>query len=56
MITEESDPHPEKHPSPKTSTDRGRMISIKPVPWNAHFSIPDNFDLDSNATAENDLH
>jgi hypothetical protein len=34
-VTEENDRHPEKHTSPKTSTDAGRMISIKPVLWNA---------------------
>jgi hypothetical protein len=30
-VTEESDLHPEKHLSPKTSTDEGRMMSTKPV-------------------------
>jgi hypothetical protein len=30
-VTEESDLHSEKHPSPKISTDEGIMISIKPV-------------------------
>jgi hypothetical protein len=48
MITEESDPHPEKHPSPKTSTDGGRMISIKPVLKNVNLSIRDNLDPDPN--------
>jgi hypothetical protein len=32
------------------------MISIKPVPANAHPSIRDNFDPDSNRTDESDLH
>jgi hypothetical protein len=30
-VTEESDPHQEKHSLPKTSADAGRMISTKPV-------------------------
>jgi hypothetical protein len=32
------------------------MISIKPVLTNAHFSIRDNLDPDSNLTEEIDLH
>jgi hypothetical protein len=31
FVTEESDLHQGKHSSPKTSTDAGIMISIKPV-------------------------
>jgi hypothetical protein len=54
--TEESDSHSEKHPISKTSTDEGIMISIKPVPKNAHFSIRDNLDSDSNRTEKSDLH
>jgi hypothetical protein len=34
-VTEESDLQSQKHPSPKTLTDAGRMISIKPVSKNA---------------------
>jgi hypothetical protein len=30
-VIEESDPQSEKHPSPKTSTDAGRMTLFKPV-------------------------
>jgi hypothetical protein len=32
------------------------MISINPVPANAHFSIRDNIDPDSNVTEESDMH
>jgi hypothetical protein len=32
------------------------MISIKPVPANAHLSIRDNLDPDANVTEESDLH
>jgi hypothetical protein len=32
------------------------MISTKQVFWNAHFSIRDNLDSDSNVTEESDLH
>jgi hypothetical protein len=53
-ITEESELHSEKHPSPKNSTDAGRMISIKPVSENARLSIRDNIDPDSNLTEESD--
>jgi hypothetical protein len=55
-VTEESDLQSQKHLSPKTSTDAGRMISIKPVPWNTFLSIRDNLDPDSNLTEESDLH
>jgi hypothetical protein len=51
---EESDPHSEKHLSPTTSTDEGRMISTKPVPKNATKSIRDNLNPDSNVTEESD--
>jgi hypothetical protein len=54
-ITEESDSHSEKHSSPMTSTDEGIMISIKPVPRNASFSIRANLDPHSNVTEESDL-
>jgi hypothetical protein len=30
-LTEESDSHPEKHPSPKTSINAGRTVSSNPV-------------------------
>jgi hypothetical protein len=30
-VTDENDSHQEKHSSPKTSTDEGTMISIKPI-------------------------
>jgi hypothetical protein len=53
--TEESDLQSQQHPSPKISTDEGRMISIKPVLKNAVFSIRDNLDPDSNVTEESDL-
>jgi hypothetical protein len=55
-VTEESDLHQQKHPSPKTSTDEGRMISTKPVPRNASFSIRDSIDPDSNVTEESNSH
>jgi hypothetical protein len=55
-VTQESELQSEKHPSPKTSTDAGRMISNKPVPLNANASIRDNLDPDSNPTDESDLH
>jgi hypothetical protein len=51
-VTEESDLHSQEHQIPKTSTDAGRMISIKPVRENASSPIRDNFDPDSNATEE----
>jgi hypothetical protein len=44
IATEESDLRWEKHIEPRTSTDPGRMISTKPVPMNAHFSIRDSLD------------
>jgi hypothetical protein len=53
-VTEESDLHPEKHLTPKTSTDEGRMILTKPVPRNTSVSIRSNFDPDSNVTEESD--
>jgi hypothetical protein len=40
---------------PKISTDEGRMISTKPVPLNAPFSIRDNIDSDSKIIEESDL-
>jgi hypothetical protein len=55
-VTEESNLHSEKQLSPKSSTDAGRMISIKPVPLNGHPSIRDNLDPDSNTTEESDPH
>jgi hypothetical protein len=55
-VTEESDLHPAKHPSFKTSTDAGIMISIKPLPLNPNLSIRDNLEPDSNVTEESDLH
>jgi hypothetical protein len=45
---------PEKQFAIKTSNDPGTMISTKPVPSNAHISIRDNFDLDSNIIEESD--
>jgi hypothetical protein len=45
-----------KHPSFKTSTDEGRMISTKPVVKKASFLIRDNLDPDSNVTEESDPH
>jgi type VI protein secretion system component Hcp len=36
--------HQEKHSSLKTSADERRMISTKPAPPNAQFSIRDNLD------------
>jgi hypothetical protein len=53
-VIEESDLHSEKHISPKTSTDAGRMISTKPVLENARDAIRDNFEMDSNPTEESD--
>jgi hypothetical protein len=41
---------------PKTSTDAGRIISIKPVFANAFGSICDNLEPDSNVIEESDLH
>jgi hypothetical protein len=55
-ITEESDLHWAKILSHMTSTNEGRVISIKPVPMNASFSSRDNIDPDSNITEESDLH
>jgi hypothetical protein len=55
-VTEKSDPHREKHSTLKTLTDAGRMISVKPVPTNAHFSIRVNLDPDSNISEVSDLH
>jgi hypothetical protein len=46
----------EKHPLPKTSTDKGRTISTKPAIENAPFSIHDNLNLHSNVTEESDSH
>jgi hypothetical protein len=46
---------PEKHPSPKTSIDAGRMISNKSVSLNASLSIRDNRELESNAIEESDV-
>jgi hypothetical protein len=56
IVIEESDLHPTKHPSSKTSTDEGIIISIKPVPTNAILSIRDNIDPDSNVTEESNWH
>jgi hypothetical protein len=55
-VTEQSDPHPEKHLSPKTSIDAGKMISTKPLPQNELGAIRDNLVTDSNVTEERDLH
>jgi hypothetical protein len=54
--TEGSDLQLQKHPSPKTSIDEGRMISTKPASLNAYLSIRDNLDPDSNPTEESDQH
>jgi hypothetical protein len=43
--TEESDPHSEKHHSPKTSIHLERLILAKPVSPNAPDSLYDNLDL-----------
>jgi hypothetical protein len=56
QIIDRSRLHPTKHSEPKISTDAGIMISIKPVPPNAAFSIRDNLDPDSNVTEESNLH
>jgi hypothetical protein len=53
--SEDNDLKSEKHFSPKTSTDAGTIVSIKPVQENAHFSIRDNLDPDPNVTEESDL-
>jgi hypothetical protein len=55
-LTKQSDLHSEKHCSPKTSTDAGRIMSIKPVPRNASFSTREILDPDSNLTEESNLH
>jgi hypothetical protein len=39
----------EKHSLPEALPDAERLISTKPVPGNAHFSIHDDLDPDSNA-------
>jgi hypothetical protein len=54
-MSRKSDLQQEKHLSPKTSTDEGTIISIKPIPKNAYFSISDNFEPDSNRIVEIDL-
>jgi hypothetical protein len=54
-ISEESDLQEQKHHFPKTSTDEGTIILIKPVLRNSHFSIRDNIDPDSNVIDESDL-
>jgi hypothetical protein len=53
-VTDESDLHSAKHFSPKTSTDAGTMIRIKPLLKNAFSSIRDNLDSDSNVTKQSD--
>jgi hypothetical protein len=55
-ITEVSDTHRIKQPSPKISTDEGITISINPLLSNAHLSIRDNLDPDSKITDVSDLH
>jgi hypothetical protein len=55
-VTEKSDLHSEKQPSPKASTDEGIVISNKPVLQNAHPSIRDKVNPDANVTKESDLH
>jgi hypothetical protein len=55
-VTEESDRHSEKHLSPNTSIDEGRMISTKPVLWKSSPIIVDNLDSDSNVIEESDRH
>jgi hypothetical protein len=55
-VTDENDLHSAKHLTPKTSTDEGIIISTKPVPINARFSIHDNIDPDSLRTEESDPH
>jgi hypothetical protein len=54
-LTKESDPHSQKHISPKNSIDEGRMISIKRVIENASLSVRDNLDPDSMITKESEL-
>jgi hypothetical protein len=54
-LTHSSLAHPQKHSSPKTSTDAGIIMLIKPVPRNPAFPINDNPDLDTNATDKSDL-
>jgi hypothetical protein len=39
-----------------TSTDAGTIMPTKPVALNAHFSIRDNIEPDSNVIEESDLH
>jgi hypothetical protein len=55
-VIEESDSHKETHPTPKNSTNTGKMISIKPVSENANASIRDNLEPDSNVIEESDPH
>jgi hypothetical protein len=51
-----SELHSAKHHSLKTLTDERRMISTRPDPKNASFSIRDNRDSDSNMIEESDSH
>jgi hypothetical protein len=51
-----SDLHRRKQPSPNISTDAGISISINPAKLNAHFSIRDNLDPDTNVNEVSDPH
>jgi hypothetical protein len=55
-VTEKSELHSEKQPSPKASKDEGIMISVKLVSLNVLDSIRDNIDPGSNFTEKGDLH
>jgi hypothetical protein len=55
-VIEESDPRSAKRARPKTVTNGGRMIFIKPVWRNAPASIRENLDPDSNPTEESGPH
>jgi hypothetical protein len=54
--TDESELHPRKQSTHKTSSDAGITISTNPLSENAFSAIRDNLEPDSNLTMKRDLH
>jgi hypothetical protein len=55
-VSDTSDGHKSKQPSPMTSTDPGTAIDVKPLLRNADCSSRDNFESEANVTDTSDAH
>jgi hypothetical protein len=55
-VTDTSDAHNKKQPSPMTSTDPGTAIDVKPLPPKAARSSRVNFESEANVTDTSDAH